>query len=92
MERHLVKLITKSVIADVRRADIAQRAWGQVTGACPGGQGWLGRGLNAGVVDKAEKQERELPGEAGCVGAGGGDGPAFEEPRRVGWDMMRARS
>lgn len=52
----------------------------------------LGRGLSAGMVDKAEKQERELPGGAGCVGAGGGDGPAFEEPRRVGGDMMRARS
>lgn len=48
--------------------------------------------MSAGMVDKAEKQERELPGGAGCVGAGGGDGPAFEEPRRVGGDMMRARS
>ena len=32
MERHTVKLITKSVIADVQRAGIEQRAWGQVTG------------------------------------------------------------
>lgn len=43
-------------------------------------------------MDKAEKQDRELPGEAGCVEAGAGDGTVFEEPRRVGWDVMRVRS
>ena len=59
-----------------------QGSWGPV----------LGRGLNADTVDKAEKQERELLGEAGCVEAGSGDGTAFEEPRRVGWDVMRVRS
>lgn len=72
---------------------------GQASSRGPGdrshGLSWgpvLGRGLNADTVDKAEKQERELLGEAGCVEAGSGDGTVFEELRRVGWDVMRVRS